>query len=490
EAGWGSCWRQRRFWNLTATARNWSGRPVATNSRDGNSAAPHSRVPLILAATISTLGGLLFGYDNIVISGAIGFLSQRFHLDAPGIGWAAGCALLGCIVGCAGAGGVADYLGKKMGLGLCALCFALSSVGMLFAANLNQFVLWRLVGGLGIGAASVISPNYIAEIAPTRVRGRCVTLYQLGIVVGILAAVFVNMLIQRMGNDAWNTTTGWRWMFVAGIVPALLFGIMILPTVESPRWLMKIGRREQAIAVLTRLNDPDTSTREAVEIENSLAVEEGHLSELFGTFRRPLLLGIMLAGLQQISGITPLFSFLPEIFRAAGTATGDAFFQSVLVSLINLLFTLFALWLVDRAGRKTLILAGTGLQFLSLALVGWFYHVHGSGVAILIFVMSFVAGHAFGNGVAFLVIVSEIYPTKVRGRGMSIATTALWLVGYLGNQLFPVTQKHLGSDGTFWLFSSGALLTIVLVGWLIPETKGRSLEEITKLWIEEKAAVR
>src|SRR5262249_51610493 len=309
EAGWGSCWRQRRFWNLTATARNWSGRPVATNSRDGNSAAPHSRVPLILAATISTLGGLLFGYDNIVISGAIGFLSQRFHLDAPGIGWAAGCALLGCIVGCAGAGGVADYLGKKMGLGLCALCFALSSVGMLFATNLNQFVLWRLVGGLGIGAASVISPNYIAEIAPTRIRGRCVTLYQLGIVVGILAAVFVNMLIQRMGDETWNVSIGWRWMFFAGIVPALLFGGMILPAVESPRWLMKMNRHQAAIRVLTEINGSEIAAREAVEIQSSLEVEQGHISELFTSFRKPLLLGIMLAGLQQISGITPLFSF-------------------------------------------------------------------------------------------------------------------------------------------------------------------------------------
>jgi len=339
---------------------------------------------------------------------------------------------------------------------------------------------------VGIGAASVLSPNYIAEIAPTRVRGRCVTLYQLGIVVGILAAVFVNMLIQRMGDEAWNISTGWRWMFLAGAVPAILFGIMILPAVESPRWLMKMGRRDQAIGVLARINGADAARLQAVEIEGALASEEGHISELFTTFRRPLLLGIMLAALQQISGITPLFSFLPEIFRAAGTATSDAFFQSVLVSLINLMFTLFALWLVDRAGRKTLILAGTGLQFVSFALVGWFYHVHGSGLAVLIFVMSFVAGHAFGNGVACWVIISEIYPTKVRGRGMSIATTALWLVGYLGNQLFPIMQKHLGSDGTFWFFSLGALLTVILVGWLIPETKGRSLEEITKLWMQEK----
>jgi MFS transporter, SP family, arabinose:H+ symporter len=443
----------------------------------------------VIAASVSTLAGLLFGYDNIVISGAIGYLSRWFHLDAGGIGWAAGCALLGCIAGCASAGAAADYLGKKKGLALCALCFALSSVGMRFAADLHQFVLWRLIGGIGIGAASVIAPNYIAEIAPTRVRGRCVTLYQLGIVVGILAAVFVNMLIQGLGDEAWNVSTGWRWMFLAGVVPAILFGWMILPAVESPRWLMKMGRRDQAIRVLTKISGAEAAQHQAAEIENSLASEAGHISELFTTFRRPLLLGIMLAGLQQISGITPLFSFLPEIFRSAGTATRQSFFQSVLVSLINLLFTLLALWLVDRAGRKTLILAGTVLQFVSFALVGWIYHIHGSGLAVLIFVMGFVAGHAFGNGVACWVIISEIYPTKVRGRGMSIATTALWLVGYLGNQLFPLMQKYLGSDGTFWFFSGGALLTVALVAWLVPETKGRSLEEITRFWTQQKSAV-
>jgi SP family arabinose:H+ symporter-like MFS transporter len=414
-------------------------------------------------------------------------LSQLFHLDAAGVGWAAGCALVGCILGCAAAGAVADYLGKKKGLGLCAICFALSSVGMLFAGDLHQFVAWRLIGGLGIGAASVIAPNYIAEIAPTPVRGRCVTLYQLGIVVGILAAVFVNMLIQRMGNEAWNISTGWRWMFVAGVMPAILFGAMIVPAVESPRWLMKMGRRDQAIHVLTKINGARAASLETAQIEISLASEAGHISELFTTFRRPLLLGIMLAGLQQISGITPVFSFLPEMFREAGTATTDAFVQSVMVSVVNLIFTLFALWLVDRAGRKTLILAGTAVQFISLAWVGWFYHVHGSGLAVLIFIMGFVAGHAFGNGVACWVIISEIYPTKVRGRGMSIATTALWLVGYAGNQMFPLMRQRLGSDGTFWVFSAGALLTIVLVGWLIPETKGRSLEEINRFWAQKKS---
>src|SRR5450432_4267780 len=240
---------------------------VATSSLQAPVELGYSRGPLIIAATVSTLGGLLFGYDNIVISGAIGYLSLLFHLDATGIGWAAACALVGCIVGCAAAGTVADYLGKKKGLALCALCFALSSVGMLFAADLHQFVLWRLIGGVGIGAASVLAPNYIAEIAPTRVRGRCVTLYQLGIVVGILAAVFVNMLIQRIGDESWNVSIGWRWMFFAGVAPAVLFGVMILPAVESPRWLMKIGRREQAVAVLAKINGAEAASREVAEIE-------------------------------------------------------------------------------------------------------------------------------------------------------------------------------------------------------------------------------
>src|ERR1700751_4993932 len=292
---WDSCWPQKRCSNLrNDQVRRRSPPLVETGNRNSQSTA-ESNLPLIIAATVSTLGGLLFGYDNIVISGAIGFLSQLFHLDASGIGWAAGCALVGCIAGCMAAGPVADYLGKKKGLGLCALCFALSSVGMLFATNLQQFVLWRIIGGLGIGAASVISPNYIAEIAPARIRGRCVTLYQLGIVVGILSAVFVNMLIQRMGDEAWNVSVGWRWMFLAGVVPATVFGVMILPAVESPRWLMKMGRRKEAMSVLAKINGADSAPTEAEEIENSLAVEEGHISELLTTFRRPMLLGIMLA---------------------------------------------------------------------------------------------------------------------------------------------------------------------------------------------------
>lgn len=439
---------------------------------------------LVLAAIVSSLGGFLFGYDNIVISGAIRYLGLSFGLNAIGIGWAAGCALIGCIVGSAAAGYVADQLGLRKSLAICALCFALSSTGILFAGTFRQFVIWRLLGGLGIGAASILSPMYIAEIAPTKLRGRLVTLYQLGIVVGILSAVFANMLIQRLGNEAWNITVGWKWMFFAGIVPAVVFGAAIATSIESPRWLMKAGRPNSALNVLCKVNGSAIAASEFSNIQAALELEEGKLSELFTAFRRPLLIGVMLAALQQLSGITPLFSYLPEIFRAAGTGTSSAFFQSVLVSLVNLTVTLLALLVVDRAGRKTLMLAGTTVQCISFAMVGWLYHLHGSGVAILVFVMTFVTGHAFGNGVACWVVISEIYPTKVRGRAMSMATTALWLVGFLGNQVFPVMQERLGNDGTFWCLSAAALVGFVCTLSFVPETKGRSLEEITQFWIQ------
>ena len=358
----------------------------------------------------------------------------------------------------------------------------LSSLGMWFAASLTQFVIWRLIGGLGIGAASIIAPMYIAEIAPARLRGRLVTLYQLGIVLGILAAVFVNMLIQRMGDEAWNTTTGWRWMFLVGVVPALLFGITIIPAVESPRWLMKMGRRDDALAVLSKINDRATAVSEAAQIQDSLALEEGHISELFTTFRRPLLIGIMLAGFSQLSGITPLFSFLPEIFRSAGTATSDAFFQSVLVSLVNLVFTLLALWLVDLSGRKKLILTGTLLQSISFA-VGRLVLSHSrqrSGGAHLcddfrgrprLRKRCGLLGDHFG----------DLSHQGSRARHVDCDHRAVG--GRISWQPeFPFMQKHLGSDGTFWIFSSAAFLNLLCVLWLVPETKGRTLEDITKFW--------
>lgn len=443
-----------------------------------------SRAALVIAASVSGLGGLLFGFDNIVISGAIYYIRQRFTLSATGIGWAAGCALIGCIVGAALAGSFADSFGRKKALAVCAICFGISSLGMWFTDSLTQFAIGRMIGGLGIGAASIIAPMYIAEIAPTRYRGRLVTLYQLGIVLGILAAVLSNMMIQHLGDARWNVAVGWRLMFLVGIVPAIAFAALIFPALESPRWLMKAGKLHEAETVLYRLGGGSAVARESAAIQQSLRIEDGRFIELLTSFRRPLLIGVMLAALQQISGITPLFSYLPEIFREAGAGTQDAFRQSVLVGLVNLIFTLIALWLVDGVGRKTLIMGGTSVQALAFLTVGWLYHAHASAYLVLLFVIAFVAGHACGNGAVMWVIISEIYPTKVRGRAMSIATTALWLVGYLGNQVFPLMLQDLGSAATFWCFAFGALLTLVLVGYLVPETKGKSLEDITEFWGE------
>jgi SP family arabinose:H+ symporter-like MFS transporter len=469
---------------------------------------------LVNAAAVSALGGFLFGYDNIVISGAIKYLAAAFRLDEADVGWAAGCALIGCLAGSVTAGWTADRVGLKKSLMICAGCFAASSVGVFLCNSLSQFVCWRMVGGVGIGAASILAPMYIAEISPTRLRGRLVTLYQLGIVLGIFSAVFVNMLIARpepqelqaiasglknLQGDSlagataayqaalaatWNATAGWKWMFFAGIVPAVLFALVILPSRESPRWLMKAGRSTEASDVLVQINGAEIARAEAVSIQQSLAKEEGRFSELFTTdFIRALIIGVALAGMSQMSGITPLFSFLPSIFEAAGSATGDAFFQSVLVSLINTVFTLGALWLVDKTGRRSLILFGTTLQFLAFAAVGSLYYVQGAPFGVLAGVMAFVAGHAVGNGAVCWVIISEIFPTKVRGRAMSVAITSLWVFAYLGNQLFPLMQKYLGNSGTFWCFSAAALLNMLYVAFFVPETKGRSLEEIEKLWI-------
>ncbi|HEX4232339.1 MAG TPA: sugar porter family MFS transporter [Bryobacteraceae bacterium] len=450
----------------------------------GESSGVRTRAGLVISASVSSLGGFLFGYDNIVISGAIGHLSKYFQLQPAGVGWAVGCALIGCLLGSATAGGIADKFGLKRALYACAACFALSSFGVWGAGSFVQYVAWRIVGGVGIGAASIVAPMYIAEIAPAKVRGRLVVLYQLGIVVGILCAVFINMLIEKSGAESWQLARGWRWMFAVAAVPAIIFAVTIAFANESPRWLMKVGRREQAIRVLTSINGETVAQPEAASIQRSLSQEEGGLKELFeGPFRRALIIGFLLAAFSQTSGITCLLSFLPEIFKSAGQNASDAFFQSVLVGVVNLAFTIVAIQLVDRTGRKTLILFGTLLQTLSLATVGFVYLIQGQGNGILAGIMAFVAGHAVGNGAVCWVIISEIFPTKVRGAAMSIATTALWIFAYLADQFFPVLRAHLGSHGTFFIFAAMAAINFVFVLLLVPETKGYSLEEISRIWM-------
>lgn len=439
---------------------------------------------LIISTLVSALGGFLFGYDNIVISGAIGHLSKFYRLDAVAVGWAAGCALIGCLIGSATSGALADRFGLKRTLYACAACFALSAVGVWMAESFTQYVAWRIMGGVGIGSASIVAPMYIAEIAPRNVRGRLVVFYQFGIVAGILCAVYVNMLIERSGSEAWQIGQGWRWMFAAAAIPAIVFALAIVFSKESPRWLMKRGHEKDAENVLRSINGEPAAKAEEEAIKRSLAEEEGGLKELFNSpFRRALLIGFVLAALSQTSGITCLLSFLPEVFKSAGQSASDAFFQSVLVGVVNLVFTILAIWLVDRAGRRTLLLFGTSIQALALGVVGYLYLAGGRGRGVLAGIMAFVAGHAVGNGAVCWVIISEIFPTKVRGAAMSIATTAIWIFAYLANQFFPVMQSHAGSSGTFFIFSAMAALDFIFVLLLVPETKGYSLEEISHIWL-------
>jgi SP family arabinose:H+ symporter-like MFS transporter len=447
-------------------------------ARDGG------RAVLIIASAVSFSGGFLFGYDNIVVSGAIEHLAKYFGLAAAGIGWAAGCALLGCLLGSATAGALADRFGLKRALYGCAACFALSSVGVWAASTFSHFVIWRIVGGIGIGAASIVAPMYIAEMSPARVRGRLVVLYQLGIVLGILCAVYVNMLIENAGTEAWQITRGWRWMFAVAVVPAVLFAIVTAFSKESPRWLAKAGRQAEAAQVLAAVNGEQAARDEVAAIARSLAEEQGGLGELVrGPFRHALSIGFLLAAFSQSSGITALLSFLPMVFRSAGQNAADAFFQSVLVGIVNLIFTLFAIWLVDRAGRKSLLLSGIGIQAVALCSVGCLYLVGARGYGILIGVMAFVAGHAVGNGAVCWVIISEIFPTKVRGLAMSIATTAIWIFAYLAAQFFPLMQSHLGTQGAFFVFATMAAVNFLFVLRFVPETKGYSLEQISRLWL-------
>jgi len=446
---------------------------------------------LAIATAVAALAGFLFGYDNIVISGAIGYLSFHYGLTPIAIGWAAGCALIGCLLGSTTAGSIADKFGLRRALYGCAACFALSSLGVWGAASFSQFVALRILGGVGIGAASIVAPMYIAEMAPAPVRGRLVVLYQLGIVSGILVAVYVNLLIRNLGSEDWNSEYGWRWMFVAGGVPAVLFGVFLAFCKESPRWLMKNRFEKQAFAVMAAINGADRATVEVLAIEDALREERGGIRELLSPSIRPALaMGFVLAAFSQTSGITALLSFLPQVFQSSGQAASSAFQQSVMVGVVNLLCTILAIWLVDKWGRRTLLLAGISLQTLALGAAAAIYAMHGSTIGILVSIMFFVAGHAIGNGAVCWVIISEIFPTKIRGAAMSFATTAIWIFAYLANQFFPIMQKHFGIGGLFFFFAVMAAINLSYVFAVVPETKGYTLEQITAFWANRDKQAR
>lgn len=439
---------------------------------------------VIKVSIVAALGGLLFGYDTAVIAGVIGFLQTKFQLSTAMMGWAASSAIWGCVFGAMGAGYLSDKIGRKKVLIITAILFFVSSLGAAVPSNLTQFVIARFIGGLGIGAASMLSPLYISEISPAKIRGTLVSLYQLAIVIGINLIYFVNFKIAEQGNDTWNVEWGWRYMLGSGLIPAFLFLILLFLVPESPRWLIKRGRYDEAFDTLEKVNGKARAFEVANEIKAALSQETGTIAELFSSgLRRALIAGVVLALFSQITGINAIIYYAPEIFKSIGFGAESAFLQTVIIGITNTVFTFVAIWLIDRAGRRTLLLWGVAGMAICLAGISFcFYFNLTQGPWLLAFIFGYMACFASSLGPIPWVLISEIYPTKTRGIAMSFCTLVLWVGVIFITQFTPMLLEHVGGAFTFWIFMVNAIILYIFIWAKIPETKQRTLEEIEQSW--------
>lgn len=443
-------------------------------------------------ALAAALGGLLFGYDWVVIGGAKPFYEAYFHLDSSIlIGWANSCALLGCLLGSFIAGGVNERLGRKQVLLAAGILFAVSSVLTGWAYNFPAFVIWRIAGGIAIGLASNISPTYIAEISPAVWRGRLVSLNQLAIVTGIMAAQIVNWLIaQNVPEHAteayiagsWNAHYGWRWMFTAVALPAVIFVACSFFIPESPRWLAARARDEQAFHVLSRIGGAQYARKEILDIRESLRMDAERRAswrDLFAPrLRRVLLIGIGLAVLQQWSGINILFNYAEEVYQSAGYGVSAVLFNIIVTGAINLVFTLLAMMLVDRFGRRGLMLFGCCGVGAAHLMAGFAYRAHLQGAFVLVLTLCAIAFYAVSLAPVTWVLISEIFPNRLRSAGVSAAVASLWAASFALTYSFPLLMRFASMAGTFFIYSGVCFLGAVLVYAFVLETKGKTLEEI------------
>jgi len=438
---------------------------------------------LIFVTGVAALGGFLFGYDTAVIAGAIGALRDHFHLTAAQQGWAGASAIYGCLPGALAAGFLADRFGRKRLLLACAVLYAGSGLWSAVAGTFPSFLLSRLAGGLAIGISSMVCPTYIAEISPERRRGFLGTLFQLGIVVGIFLVFFINQQIQAQGDVAWNTSLGWRWMLGSESMPAIVFLGLLAWVPESPRWLALRGDSAAAEAVLARVAGPSEAPRELASILAAGAEGQAPFAALFASaHRRPLTIAVGLAVLSQASGINAIMYYAPEVFKSAGASTNAAFASAVSVGAVNLAFTFVALALIDRVGRRPLLLAGAAVQTFALALVGVSFGAADPGPGTLIAVLAYIAAFAVAMGPIPWVLISEIFPGSIRGRAVAVGVGAIWAACLAVAQSFPVLNEQLGPSITFWIYAGCSLLSLVFVFALVPETKGRRLEDIAASW--------
>ncbi|GMX60791.1 arabinose-proton symporter AraE [Paenibacillus elgii] len=443
-----------------------------------------------LVSIVAALGGLLFGFDTAVVSGAIGFMKQRFDLNELEVGWAVSSLIIGCIAGAAVSGMLSDRFGRKKVLIAAAALFIIGSVGSAIPATFTGYIIARMIGGIGIGITSTLCPLYNAEIAPARYRGRLVALNQFATVTGIFLVYFVNSGIAGYADDAWNIATGWRWMFGVGVVPGVLFLVLLFFVPESPRWLIKQGRPVEALPILLKIHGDDLARQEVLDIKESFKQENASLRQLFSPgLRTALLVGVVLAVLQQVTGINAIMYYAPEIFKEAGAGTNASLVQTILVGLINFLFTILALWLIDKAGRKALLLVGSALMTVSLLVIGIAFHSgQTSGPLVLVFILIYVAAFAISLGPVVWVLLSEIFPNRIRGRATAIASMSLWAADYIVSQSFPPMLNTAGPAMTFWIFGVLSLVTFLFTWRVVPETKGKSLEEIEAVWAAKAKA--
>ena len=457
---------------------------------------------LVFLSVVAALGGFLFGYDTAVISGTIAQVTEQFRLDALQQGWYVGCALVGSIIGVLFAGILSDKFGRKFTMILSAILFSTSAIGCAVSVDFNQLVVYRIIGGVGIGVVSIISPLYISELAVAQYRGRLVSLYQLAVTIGFLGAYLVNYQLLGYSTSNPDIVTGWwslifvtevwRGMLGMEILPALLFFIIIFFIPESPRWLILKGREEKATNILERIY---TSSKEALfqltETKSVLSSESKSEWKLLlqPGIRKAVIIGVCIAMLGQFMGVNAVLYYGPSIFENAGLSGGDSLFYQVLVGLVNTLTTVLALVIIDKVGRKKLVYYGVSGMVISLILIAT-YFIYGeswgiSSIFLLVFFLFYVFCCAVSICAVVFVLLSEMYPTRVRGFAMSIAGFALWIGTYLIGQLTPWMLQNLTPAGTFILFAIMCVPYMLIVWKLVPETTGKSLEEIERHWMKK-----
>ncbi len=427
-----------------------------------------------LISAIAALGGVLFGFDLVIISGTVSFFTKHFQLNGIQTGWAVGCINLGAAIGALIGGKLSDAVGRKKLLMICAVLFALTGIGTGWAPNFTLFVCFRMLSGVAVGAAALVCPMYVAEISPAQMRGKMVSFYQLSIVIGILLAYVSNYLLLGAGEN------NWRWMFSSQSAPSLLFFFGLFFVAESPRWLIGKDRNREAQIILNRIGGQNYADAEGRQISNSFL--HTATEKVGALFKKDVwhivFLGIVVAVFSQAVGQNSLFSYAPVIFKQAGMGEESAFLQSIILGAINFIFTFVAIFTIDKLGRRTLLLYGSILLCLdALGLVLCFYF-HAPGYYTLIFVLGFIAIYAATLGPVTWVLLSEIFPNRLRGNAMALATLSLWIANFFTTASFPVMKEKFGLHITFGVHAAICLLYFVFVKVNIPETKGKSLEEI------------